>query len=185
MNSPNSKNIKIVGEKVCLVSYQKKHVIQYNQWLQDPDLLDLTSSEQLTLEEEYANQLECEESDKRYIFMILDNSLDYSLAGDVDIFFDEENNGELNVMIAEKYSRRKGLAKEAVLLIMRWALISTKVSQFVAKIQIKNEPSIFLFQSFGFKETSRSEVFNEITFHLDVNQNMFGNQVLKIEDECQ
>lgn len=175
--------IKIVGEKVCLVTYQKKHVVQYNQWLQDPELLDLTSSEQLTLEEEYENQLDCQQSDTRYMFMILDNTLNFALAGDVDIFLDEENNGEINVMIAEKDSRRKGLAKEATLLLMRWALIYLKISKFVAKIQIKNEPSIFLFQSFGFQETARSEVFGEITFSLDVSQNMFGDEPLEIQKD--
>jgi hypothetical protein len=35
------------------------------------------------------------------------------LAGDIDIFFDDDLKiGEINVMIAESNSRRKGLAKE-------------------------------------------------------------------------
>ena len=39
-----------------LVPYRPEHCEQYHRWMQDPELLELTCSEPLSLEEEVANQ---------------------------------------------------------------------------------------------------------------------------------
>jgi len=50
------------------------------------------------------------------------------MAGDINIFLEETDteswsrSGELNVMIAEEKSRRKGLATESVLIFMHYAI---------------------------------------------------------------
>lgn len=49
------------------------------------------------------------------------------MAGDINIFLDEDEvskarSGELNVMIAEERSRRKGLATESLLIFMNYAI---------------------------------------------------------------
>ncbi|RKP16196.1 hypothetical protein ROZALSC1DRAFT_17884, partial [Rozella allomycis CSF55] len=41
---------------VILVPYEKRHVGKYHLWMKNPDLQELTCSEPLTLEEEYAMQ---------------------------------------------------------------------------------------------------------------------------------
>lgn len=63
---------KVLGEKCILVPYLKEHVEKYNEWMQDPELLDLTCSESLTLEEEYAMQKSWQISDNKLTFIILD-----------------------------------------------------------------------------------------------------------------
>ncbi|KAF9573060.1 N-acetyltransferase 9, partial [Lunasporangiospora selenospora] len=45
-----------VGEKCVLVPYLKRHVEHYNKWMQSPELLEMTASEPLTIEEEYEMQ---------------------------------------------------------------------------------------------------------------------------------
>ena len=47
------------------------------------------------------------------------------MVGDVNLYFndpDEPKHGEMEIMIAEKNSLRKGLATEAVLLMMKYAI---------------------------------------------------------------
>ena len=41
----------LLGPRVRLVPYRRAHVLRYNQWMQDPELLELTCSEHLTLEQ--------------------------------------------------------------------------------------------------------------------------------------
>jgi hypothetical protein len=49
------------------------------------------------------------------------------MAGDVDLFLSEDEGvlvAEINIMTAEERSRRKGLGKEAMLLMMHYAVSS-------------------------------------------------------------
>ena len=49
-------NLTIRGQRVVLVPYRREHVELYHQWMQSETLQELTASEPLTLEEEYAMQ---------------------------------------------------------------------------------------------------------------------------------
>lgn len=72
---------------------------------------------------------------------------------------------EVEVMVADKQFRRKGLAKEAVRLLMLYAVEVLGATDFVAKIIDNNLPSIHLFRdALGFKEYKRVPVFSEIHF---------------------
>jgi len=46
----------VVGSKVALVPYAKAHVPRYHEWMASPELLELTASEPLSIEEEYEMQ---------------------------------------------------------------------------------------------------------------------------------
>ena len=52
----NNANLVIKGQRVMLVPYRPEHVALYHSWMQDATLQELTASEPLTLEEEYAMQ---------------------------------------------------------------------------------------------------------------------------------
>ena len=69
-------------------------------------------------------------------------------------------------MIAEDKSRRKGLASEALLLMMKWGADQFGLQGYVAKIIENNTPSIRLFEKLGFKEFARVEAFEEVHFKL-------------------
>jgi hypothetical protein len=70
------------------------------------------------------------------VFIILDKSIpeenatneqSAAMAGDVDLFLSEDEDdgvkvGEVNIMTAEERSRRKGLGKEAMLLMMNYGV---------------------------------------------------------------
>lgn len=84
------------------------------------------------------------------------------MVGDVNLFFhspDEPEVPEIEVMIAEKSSRRKGLAQEAVLCMMEYAVRALNTPKFVAKILDHNLPSIRLFEKMGFVRCGHSDVF--------------------------
>eukprot|EP00747_Dinoflagellata_sp_TGD_P066974 gnl/TRDRNA2_/TRDRNA2_155055_c0_seq4.p1 gnl/TRDRNA2_/TRDRNA2_155055_c0~~gnl/TRDRNA2_/TRDRNA2_155055_c0_seq4.p1 ORF type:complete len:123 (+),score=20.70 gnl/TRDRNA2_/TRDRNA2_155055_c0_seq4:56-424(+) len=63
-------NVVISGRRVRLVPYLRAHVERYNEWMQDSDLLRLTGSEPLSLEEEYANQVSWQEDANKVTFII-------------------------------------------------------------------------------------------------------------------
>ena len=92
-----------------------------------------------------------------------------AMVGDVNIFLndpDSKATGEVEIMIAEPEARRKGLGREALLLMIDYARTTLDMTKFVAKISFSNSPSLALFQRLGFKETSRSEVFKEVTLEV-------------------
>lgn len=117
----------IIGSVVTLVPYRKEHVEQYNKWMQNPYLQEMTESESLSLEDEYAMQRTWAEDEEKCTFILLDNSLgDPScshlgghMAGDINLFFndsEERTTAEIEVMVAEEKSRRKVLCKATIYL---------------------------------------------------------------------
>ncbi len=73
--------------------------------------------------------------------------------------------GEMEVMIAEEKSRRKGIAQEAVTLLMNYVKRHLSVDHFQAKIGETNHASLSMFrQRLGFKDHRYYKVFEE--YHL-------------------
>ncbi|XP_014789165.1 N-acetyltransferase 9-like protein [Octopus bimaculoides] len=171
-------NTKIISDRIILVPYEAAHVPKYNCWMQSDELLSLTASERLTLEEEYENQISWRQDEKKCTFIILDhemykNSGDEieSMIGDINLFFNDpslEDTAEIEVMIAEISSRRKGFGKQAVILMMVYGVEILKITKFTAKIGMSNSISLGLFLKIGFIEESRSSAFQEITLSLPV-----------------
>ena len=149
-----------------IVPYTADLVPVYHSWFQSwPELLDLTASESLSLEEEQANQVSWETDQGKLTGIICD--CDKRPVGDVNVFFDlEMGTGELNVMIADPSARRKGLARAAVLAAMAEARRVFTIRKFQAKIDENNISSQDLFRSLGFKEVGRVAVFHEVHFEL-------------------
>lgn len=164
------KNTMIDGTKCCLVPYESKHVVLYNKWLNDPYIQQMTGTEPYSLSQEYEYQKEWKMDDTKYIFIILDKSLENAMCGDINIFINDEHIGELNIMIAEEKSRKKGIATETLQLIIEFATKKLDIKTFVAKIQSDNKDSIKLFKKAGFKETEYIESFKEYTFKLEIKQ---------------
>jgi len=164
------------GKKVKLVPYTAAHVPTYNSWLNDPYIQQMTQTEPYSLSQEYEYQNEWNEDRQKWIFIILDRTRDEAMAGDINLFIqreegadDEEGQyGELNVMVAEEASRRKGLATETLRLAIAFAQKKLEISKFVAKIQTDNESSLRLFKKLGFSQTDYVEQFKEYTFTLEL-----------------
>jgi len=110
------------------------------------------------------------------------------MVGDVNAFFSEiiadpindddegqptgEFSAELEVMIAERSHRRKGLAREALLLLVYFILkrVQLPIREFVAKISDGNDASMRLFtMKLGFKTRRRLEIFSQTELVLDAN----------------
>jgi RimJ/RimL family protein N-acetyltransferase len=189
-----NENTVVEGSKCSLVPYTKEFVEQYHAWfVADPSLLETTGSELLTLEEEYENQESWRTDETKLTFLIVDNTLPGKpLCGDINCFFSDfekdqfiddevESNtqstgcmGEINLMIAEKQSRRKGIAQEALRLFIDY--MKAQIPNFralIAKIQTRNDPSIKLFEKMGFVEFKRVECFQEIHYVLKIDPSCF------------
>ncbi|KAH9904723.1 acetyltransferase domain-containing protein [Xylariomycetidae sp. FL2044] len=65
-----NENIAISTPQVLLVPYDKHHVLNYHEWMQDPAIQQATASEPLTLAEEYANQISWRTSGDKLTFII-------------------------------------------------------------------------------------------------------------------
>eukprot|EP00033_Pygsuia_biforma_P001945 GCRY01002167.1.p1 GENE.GCRY01002167.1~~GCRY01002167.1.p1 ORF type:complete len:189 (-),score=33.10 GCRY01002167.1:19-585(-) len=183
----NTKNL-VCGENILLTPFSSHHVQKYSEWMQDKEILELTCSEPLSLEEVKDIQLEYESSENKHTFIILDKErwsskgdCAESMIGDINFFIEESDeeksnvvlshSAEINVMIAEKPFRNRGFASETLKLAMNEAAEKWDVSHFVAKISANNKPSIALFKKMGFSETQYSEVFDELTYEKDLTKN--------------
>ncbi|GLI69014.1 hypothetical protein VaNZ11_013553 [Volvox africanus] len=135
----------------------------------------------------HAVQRSWAEDEDKLTFIVLDRSLPDTpgtgshggaMAGDVNLFFTlgEEEGGrqsaEIEVMIAELASRGKGLAKEALCLLMAYATRELGVKRYVAKIHEVNQPSRGLFEGLGFTEFRRVPVFGEVHYELQVDKSV-------------
>ena len=177
----------ITGSKCKLVPYTRDLVEQYHSWfLSYPELLETTGSDLLTLDEEYINQESWRTDESKLTFLIRDMTVEsLPLCGDINCFFSEYYKqdfedttgsdddeyaqeglvGEINVMVAEPGSRRKGIAEEAMGLFIEYMKTHiTGLRVLIAKIQMTNTPSIRMFEKLGFKEWKRVECFGEIHF---------------------
>ena len=157
---------------VCrLVHYTRELVPVYHSWFEQyPQLLQLTASEPLTLQEELDNQQSWILDKNKVTYIILD-STDNRPVGDVNCFISEDHVGELNVMIAVPSARRKGLARIAIRTIMQTVNIHCpEITRFIAKIDAENIPSRTMFEKLGFKLTKTLPVFNEAHYEVEYNR---------------
>ncbi|KAG0257102.1 N-acetyltransferase 9 [Actinomortierella ambigua] len=122
--------------------------------MQSPELLELTASEPLTLEEEYEMQRSWHVDEN-------------TMVGDVNLFYndhDDPQSAEIEIMIAEPSYRRKGVGLEALKMMMTYAFESLKTKRITSKISTENASSIALFTNkLGFVQISFSEIFGEVT----------------------
>ncbi|XP_068629127.1 alpha/beta-tubulin-N-acetyltransferase 9 [Battus philenor] len=185
---------KIIGQNIILVPYKEHHVNKYHLWMKSEELQKLTASDPLTLEEEYNMQKTWQEDDDKCTFIILDkctysegdNEID-SMIGDTNIFITDKDNmvGEIEIMIAEEVARGKKRGWEAVILMMLYGIRNIKIKSYEAKIYIKNDISINMFKKLGFKEKSRSEIFEEITLVKLVDDDWVSNLEGHVKYELQ
>lgn len=159
--------------RVVLHPYTPELVPKYHQWMQSEELLSLTGSELLTLEEEIQNQRSWWLDPCKFTYIILDlsrfqsDSLTDSMIGDINLFLlDDGSEGEISVMIAEKEYRGKGLAAECVTHMMNLAKRELGICVFVAKIQRENAPSIRLFEKIGFRLEKIIPDFDEVHYKM-------------------
>lgn len=167
--------ITIAGYPLVLVPYEELHVQCYHTWMQSPELLALTASEPLSLEEEFQNMTSWREDDSKMTFIILDRSLGENfMVGDVNLYLQPDTEegkkvAEVEVMIAEPAARRKGLAKTALRIMMAFAVEHLQTDIFVAKVLDHNKASIALFtDALDFEEERKVPVFGEIHYKREV-----------------
>jgi len=157
-----------------------------------PELRELTASDSLTLEEEYQMQQNWQKDEDKLTFIILarphllSNNIhvvdktpsqeeisDYPMVGDVNLFFKNDPEGddevEAEVMIAEPFYRRKGVAHSALNLIFDYATspdgpptLRVPPNKLVVRIGEDNTSSIRLFEKLLFVVTRRIAVFKEV-----------------------
>ena len=181
-----NENVTLDGTRCLLVPYTRDLVETYHSWfVNDEELLELTGSELLSVEEEYINQESWRSDESKLTFLIRDKLLQLNpLCGDINAFFSDyfEDDwteatvcestpkasglvAEINLMIADQQSRRKGIAREAITIFSNYITENVRnIRMFVAKIQMHNAGSIKLFESLGYSELKRVECFNEIHF---------------------
>eukprot|EP00903_Cladosiphon_okamuranus_P015391 g14215.t1 len=153
----------------------------------------MTASEPLSLEEEYAMQISWKEDPKKCTFIVLsledeaggvkedegEGGQEHAtaaaatsvMAGDVNLFFndyDDPGMCEVEVMIAEERCRRRGLAKEAVMMLMRYAVDHLGATTFYCKIGDANAPSRALFEKLGYSKHAYVEAFKETELRFEV-----------------
>lgn len=175
-------NLTLTGSSCVLVPYRAEHVPTYHGWMTDPWIREATASEPLSEAEEYDMQRDWAEDPKKCTFIVLDRARGDTpgtgdkglgaMAGDVNLFWndhdDEVGTAEVEIMVAAPESRRKGIAREALRMMMAYASTDLGATRFRAKIGYDNHASDALFRSLGFAEVSRSDIFREATLEWNV-----------------
>ena len=208
----------LVGSKATLVPYRPEHVERYHEWMKDPDLLEATGSEPLSIEEEYEMQISWRDDPTKCTFIVHtsehcnNNEQDAeeeeqfsiskninAMVGDVNLFlsdfddddddnFEEEeedgnnNNNdddddqkkeeririqaEIDIMIAEKKFKRKGIGRSAVCSMILYGSQELDIYRFFCKINEDNIASIKLFESIGFVQCSYAACFKQVELEL-------------------
>ncbi|XP_013196161.1 alpha/beta-tubulin-N-acetyltransferase 9 isoform X1 [Amyelois transitella] len=165
---------KICGTNIVLVPYKKHHVPKYHMWMKSEELQKLTASEPLSLEEEYSMQKSWLDDEDKCTFIILLKEKEQdeieAMIGDTNIFITDNENkvGEIEIMIAEKAAQGRHLGWEAVILMLLYGIQFIGLKVYEAKISMSNHKSIQMFKKLDFKEKSKSDVFQEITFERNV-----------------
>ncbi|QRV90965.1 GNAT family acetyltransferase [Ceratobasidium sp. AG-Ba] len=179
-----NENTAIIGQKVVLVPYRVEHVPKYHEWMTDPGLLELTASEPLTLEEEMDMQRKWREDNDKLTFIILARTRsadspeairELPMVGDVNLFLKDaeaedgtvKKEAEVEIMIAEREYRRKGLAQETLGLFLNYVTqeslgLALSPYQLVVRIGTSNSPSRALFERLGFIVSKEVAVFDEV-----------------------
>ncbi|CAM9477004.1 unnamed protein product [Chrysoparadoxa australica] len=181
--------IALRGPKTLLVPYHERYVKLYHSWMEDPWLRETTCSEQLSLEEEFTMQKEWKIDSSKCTFIVAvaaaegetgafsaeEGRLSHKPVGDINLFLSQDG-AEISVMIADAaYSsvgqtqhlricstRRCGLAKEAVVQMMKYGAEHIGIERFFCKIGDQNAASIALFQAIGFTQCGYAEAFKEV-----------------------
>ena len=174
----------IVGQAATLVPYRPAHVDTYHGWMQGAHLQEMTASEPLSIEEEREMCATWARDEDKLTFIVLDRAAGPAggagagavgprpgggaMVGDVNLFrlgADVAEAAEVEVMVAVAPRRRCGLGREAVLLMLHYAVHDLKRELFVAKVLEHNAPSLAFFAKLGFLEARRVPVFREV--HLE------------------
>ncbi|XP_078426938.1 alpha/beta-tubulin-N-acetyltransferase 9 isoform X2 [Cetorhinus maximus] len=174
-----NEEVELQGRLVALVPYGAGHVPRYHQWMKSEELQKLTASEPLTLEQEYQMQRSWREDADKCTFIVLDKlrwvsglcTEEDCMVGDVNLFLTDPEDttvAEIEIMIAEPSYRGKGFGKEATMMMMYYGVTKLGIKKFQAKINLENTISIAMFQNFHFKEVSISDMFQEVTLWLTV-----------------
>ncbi|KAI9294836.1 n-acetyltransferase 9-like protein [Neoconidiobolus thromboides FSU 785] len=196
----NSNTI-LKNDRLWLIPYLKEHVPQYHQWMKTEELLELTASEPLSLEEEYQMQDSWREDEDKCTFILfvaekeelINESNDTTqikgkIIGDVNLFlndFEDKNSAEIEIMVAEKSYRGKGLGLLALLMMMEYGIYylynfiqpnyllgvaSLNLTRITSKIGESNTSSLKLFkEKLQFQQISYSTAFKEVTLELKAN----------------
>ncbi|CAG8499606.1 5498_t:CDS:2, partial [Paraglomus occultum] len=154
--------------------------------MQSKEIQELTASEPLTIEQEYEMQQSWLIDDDKLTFIVLKKSDESTsslrelikiskMVGDVNLFLndpDDRSIAEVEVMIADPTARNSGLATNSLLLLFHYAIYTLGIRKLVAKISMKNQPSLQLFTKLGFKKTKSVDIFQEVHMELVVEENV-------------
>merc|ERR1719507_352567 len=113
--------------------------------MKSAELLQLTASEPLSLEQEYEMQKSWREDEDKCTFIIL-NKEAYTksgdeveaMIGDTNLFKLSDGEAEVEIMIAEESARGQRLGWESLLIMIRYGIEILKIPTFQAKIKKDN-----------------------------------------------
>ncbi len=174
---------------IILTPYRRALVPAYHDWMSDAWLRAATSSEEMTLAEEYEAQRGWRDDESKLTFIFFERVSD-KMIGDVNLFLldaavadaDYWGGGgsgsaptcaipaaaEVMVMVGDPSARRRGYAACAVRAIAHYAALRLGVRRLVAKIGADNAASRRLFASLGFRLAKEVAVFSEVHYVAEV-----------------
>lgn len=195
----DNRSVALAGCRLRLVPYLPHHVDKYHEWMCDPEVLAMTASEPLSLDEERENQVSWLDASDKLTFILLAPATPpklaateaspmwtqrstYEMIGDCNAFVggQDPDLAEVEVSISDPAYRRLGYATEAIRLLMCYVAERVGITRFVAKILNSNPGSQTMFtNTLGFTLDKVVAVFDETHY---VRELADGGAALR--DEC-
>jgi len=176
------RSLRILGSSIVLEPYDMCHVSKVNTWLKDDWIREVVSAKKLSLEKEYEQQKTWAKDETKHSFIVCRRKAGRKNQpiGTVDLFIDTGEYAEIIIMIADRQHRRKGLAREAVCLALRFGFEILKMTRFVAKIMDSNTASLTFFRNMSFEMYEHDEDFDMTHLHRHITKEI-SDSLLKEE----
>ena len=153
------------SENIKLRALEPKDIdIIYN-WENDPEIWEISETIapfSKALLQQYLENIHLDIYQTRQLRLMIDRKSDKDAEksiGTVDLFdFDPFHNRiGLGVLIKDEENRKQGYAKESLQLIIEYIFTKLMIHQIFCNIPADNQPSINLFQKFGFEITGEKK----------------------------
>lgn len=158
-------NLKIENEELLIREIEEADAQKYYEWLNNEEILKLTESKSMSLDETRELILEWINDEDTFEFIIVEKK-DNMLIGDITFRTVEPGVLDYAIMIGETQRRGKGYAKKASQMIFEELKKQLNVREFICDILLVNSASLRLVDRLGFKEIKRDE--KQIFFKLKV-----------------
>lgn len=140
------------GKQVCLRPFEWEDAEKYHQWVNDPEILPLVDRVLPVTAAGHRRWYESLVSDPRSVIFAIDALSGKQFVGCIWLYGIDyrHRNAELRILIGDKQYWGKGIGKEAISILVRFALKQLNLHKLYAYVLATNARALGVFEKAGF-----------------------------------